>query len=74
MNRLSRLWLLLAIPASPMAAAAPRQSFEARISQEAAQVERDVIGWRRGFHQTPERANEEVATARVIAGHLRHWV
>lgn len=42
-----------------------------RAMEAAAQVESQVIAWRRDFHQHPELGNREFRTAEVVANHLR---
>ena len=37
----------------------------------AAEMEEDVIAWRRDFHQHPELSNREYRTAGIVADHLR---
>ncbi|MBA3562734.1 MAG: amidohydrolase [Gammaproteobacteria bacterium] len=40
------------------------------LEQRAAQIEDEVIAWRRDFHQHPELSNREFRTAKVIAAEL----
>ncbi|MCS5490616.1 amidohydrolase [Algoriphagus limi] len=42
-----------------------------QIDQKAAEVESQVIEWRRDFHKYPELGNQEFRTAKIIADHLR---
>ncbi len=41
------------------------------IAQAAAEIEADVVQWRRHLHQYPELSNREFETAKYIAAHLR---
>jgi amidohydrolase len=41
------------------------------IDRRAAQIEDQVIAWRRDIHQHPELSNREVRTAQLVADHLR---
>jgi amidohydrolase len=42
-----------------------------KIDQMADQLERQVIEWRRDFHENPELSNREFRTAEKVANHLR---
>jgi amidohydrolase len=42
-----------------------------RIDQAAAEIEDQVIAWRRDIHQNPELGNREFRTAALVAAHLR---
>ena len=44
---------------------------DSRIDELSAEVEAQVIAWRRDFHQFPELSNREFRTARVVADALR---
>jgi amidohydrolase len=46
-------------------------SLAARIDAAAADLEAQVIAWRRDFHEHPELGNREVRTAAAVAAHLR---
>lgn len=41
------------------------------IDEKAAEIEGDVIGWRRDIHEHPELSNRETRTAALVAAHLR---
>lgn len=54
------------------AAMAQMQSkLQARLDQQAKDMEAKVIEWRRHFHQYPELSNREVKTAALVAEHLK---
>jgi len=44
---------------------------QAKIDQQAQEMEMKVIEWRRHFHQYPELSNREVKTAAIVADHLK---
>jgi amidohydrolase len=44
---------------------------QTRVSQQAKEIEAQVIEWRRHFHQYPELSNREVKTAAFVAEHLK---
>ncbi len=44
---------------------------QAKIDQQAQEIEGKVIEWRRHFHQYPELSNREVKTAAIVADHLK---
>ena len=44
---------------------------QAKIDQQAKDIESKVIEWRRHFHQHPELSNREVKTAALVADHLK---
>ncbi len=44
---------------------------QAKIDQQAQEIEAKVIEWRRHFHQYPELSNREVKTAAIVADHLK---
>ena len=44
---------------------------QAKIDQQAKEMESKVIEWRRHFHQHPELSNREVKTAAMVADHLK---
>ncbi len=54
---------------SPMTAEVP--PYQAEIDRRAAEVEEQVITWRRDIHQHPELGNREVRTSGVVAAHLK---
>ena len=45
--------------------------FYSEIDRLALDVEKEVIAWRRDFHQHPELSNREFRTAGIVADHLR---
>ena len=61
--------LALAFGLALPAAAQPAQRPE--VAAAAAQLQQQVVDWRRDFHQYPELSNREVRTARVVADELR---
>src|SRR5687767_968077 len=44
---------------------------QAKIDQQAKEMEEQVIKWRRHIHQNPELSNREVKTAALVAEHLK---
>lgn len=44
---------------------------QTRVEQQAGQIEKKVIEWRRHFHQYPELSNREFKTAAYVADHLK---
>ena len=44
---------------------------QAKIDQQAKEMESKIIEWRRHFHQYPELSNREVKTAAIVEEHLR---
>lgn len=61
--------LLLTLTAGAIAQVNPK--LQARLEQQARQLEPTVITWRRHLHQYPELSNREVKTAAYVAEHLR---
>lgn len=41
------------------------------VAKKAAEIEKQVIEWRRDFHQNPELSNREFETAKKVAAHLK---
>jgi amidohydrolase len=68
MNKLSVLIFLLAA-SSGMAQINPK--LNAKIEQQAKELEPKLIEWRRYFHQNPELSNREFKTGAKIAEHLK---
>ncbi|MFQ5568921.1 MAG: amidohydrolase [Rhodothermales bacterium] len=68
MNTRTFLCLFLLFTMTLPAAA---QALTARIDRRAADIEEQVIAWRRDIHQHPELGNREFRTAGVVADHLR---
>src|SRR5690606_1706206 len=46
------------------------QQIDPEIAKAAENIEKQVIEWRRDFHQNPELSNREFETAKKIADHL----
>ncbi len=66
--------LLFTITGIFIAAGASAQTsskLQAKIEQQAKEMEPKVIEWRRHFHQYPELSNREVKTAALVAEHLK---
>jgi amidohydrolase len=61
--------LLLALATGATAQVSPK--LQARLEQQARQLEASAITWRRHLHQYPELSNREVKTAAYVAEHLR---
>ena len=53
------------------AGAQTSSKFQAKIDQQAREMESKIIEWRRHFHQYPELSNREVKTAALVAEHLK---
>ncbi|WP_207492729.1 amidohydrolase [Aridibaculum aurantiacum] len=54
-----------------VAAFSQQDAYKAKLSQQADQLQKKVVEWRRDFHQHPELGNNEVRTAGIIAAHLQ---
>jgi amidohydrolase len=68
------LGLVLSVPLTtrPASAQSPARSESSwDLNEIAAGLERQVIEWRRDFHQHPELSNREFRTAGIVAEHLR---
>jgi len=61
--------LLLLVPLSLSAQVNPK--LQAKLDQQAKEIETRVIEWRRDFHQNPELGNREYKTGVKIAEHLK---
>ena len=61
--------IILVLPA--VSPAADAGSLRKEIDKLAAQVEPQVIEWRRDIHQNPELSNQEVRTGALVAKHLK---
>ncbi|MCD9016824.1 amidohydrolase [Fulvivirgaceae bacterium QH1ED-6-2] len=61
--------LLLTLASGAIAQVSPK--LQAKLEQQARQLEPSVITWRRHLHQYPELSNREVKTAAYVAEHLR---
>jgi amidohydrolase len=66
-SSVSLLALTLALAVHAPAAAAQRPE----VAAAAAQLQQQLVDWRRDFHQHPELSNREVRTAKVVADELR---
>ena len=62
---------LLSILVFGNAFAQMNSKLQAKIDQQAREIEGKVIEWRRHFHQYPELSNREVKTAAIVADHLK---
>lgn len=67
MNKLVMLLVLLPIAASTQV----NPKLQAKLDQEAKDIEPKLIEWRRHFHQYPELSNQEVKTGKKIAEFLK---
>lgn len=56
---------------SCVATAQVNPKLQAKLDQQASEMEQQVIQWRREFHQNPELSNREFKTGEKIAAHLR---
>lgn len=63
--------LVLNVTGNSMAQHKTDDKFYSEIDRLALVAEKDVISWRRDFHQHPELSNREFRTAGIIAYHLR---
>jgi amidohydrolase len=63
--------LSLLIAAAGLYAAEPASRVSREIDRLAAEVEADVVTWRRDIHTNPELSNRETRTAKLVADHLR---
>jgi amidohydrolase len=61
--------LLLTLASGAIAQVNPK--LQAKLEQQARQLEPSVITWRRHLHQYPELSNREIKTAAYVAEHLR---
>jgi amidohydrolase len=62
---------LLSILIFETAVAQMNSKLQAKIDQQAREIEGKVIEWRRHFHQYPELSNREIKTAAIVADHLK---
>ncbi len=69
MKKITQFLLLLLLPLSLWAQVNPK--LQAKLDQQAKEIEAKVIEWRRDFHQNPELGNREFKTGAKIAGHLK---
>jgi len=69
MKKIYQFIFLLFLPLSVLAQVNPK--LQAKLDQQAKEIEARVIEWRRNFHQNPELGNREFKTGAQIAGHLK---
>lgn len=69
MKKTYQFILLLLLPLSLWAQVNPK--LQAKLDQQAKDIEARVIEWRRDFHQNPELGNREFKTGTKIAEHLK---
>jgi amidohydrolase len=62
---------LLSILVFGNAFAQMNSKLQAKVDQQAREMEGKVIEWRRHFHQYPELSNREIKTAAIVADHLK---
>jgi len=62
---------VLALCATPLDAQAPSNPLTGDVDRLAAEVNPQVVAWRRDFHKNPELGNRELRTSKVIADELR---
>lgn len=69
----SRLIVVLgvALLVGPLTATGQPSSWAETIDEHAAELEEQVIEWRRDIHENPELSNREFRTAEKVAAHLR---
>jgi hypothetical protein len=70
MLRILSAGFIVALAASPAAAAQTPNPLAAEIDTRVDQALPSIVEWRRDLHQYPELGNREFRTAKVIAGHL----
>lgn len=70
MRNLILVLLATILATSPLSLSAGAEELEAEIDRRAAEIEAQVIAWRRDLHQHPELSNREVRTAKRVADHL----
>ena len=63
--------IILSLLSGVSAMAQMSSKLQAKIEQQAKEMEAKVIEWRRHFHQYPELSNREVKTAALVADHLK---
>lgn len=54
-----------------LSAFAQTEALKLQVSKKADALEKQIISWRRDFHENPELSNHEVRTAAIIAKHLQ---
>lgn len=69
MKKIYQFIFLLLLPLSLSAQVNPK--LQAKLDQQAKEIEARVIEWRRDFHQNPELGNREFKTGAKIAEHLK---
>lgn len=69
MKKIYQFIFLLLLPLSLSAQVNPK--LQAKLDQQAKEIEAKVIEWRRDFHQNPELGNREYKTGVKIAEHLK---
>jgi amidohydrolase len=69
MKKIYQVILLLLLPLAISAQVSPK--LQAKLDQQAKEIEAKVIEWRRDFHQNPELGNREFKTGAKIAEHLK---
>ncbi len=69
MKKIYQFILLLLLPLSVASQITPK--LQAKLDQQAKEIEVKVIEWRRNFHQNPELGNREFKTGATIAEHLK---
>lgn len=65
------LLFLIALCVTTPSLAQMSAKLQAKITQQAEEIEKRVIEWRRHIHQNPELSNREVKTAAMVAEHLK---
>ena len=70
MRNLALALLASILATAPLPVPANAEGLEAEIDRLAAEVEPQVIAWRRDIHQHPELSNREFRTAKLVADHL----
>ena len=64
-------YLLCLLCSSFVAMAQVNPKLQSKLDQQANEIEKQVIEWRREFHQNPELSNREFRTGAKIAAHLK---
>ncbi len=68
---MKKILLFLLLTATQQTIAQVNPKLQAKLDQQAKEVEAKVIDWRRHLHQNPELSNRETKTAAYIEAHLK---
>lgn len=62
---------LLAVPGTSLAQTAPTNPLASDVERLSAEINPQVVAWRRDFHEHPELGNRETRTSKIIADELK---